>query len=694
MFRTLILITYCLLVLIPIFSEAQNDTAGSIPAQTLEEVTINVVRAQEDAPVPQVNVNLKEIESVYQGQDGAFLLDVLSPSLVSTTESGTGLSNYGSFRLRGIDQTRVNITLNGVPLNDMLSQGVFFSNFTDFGNSIHSVQIQRGVGTSTNGVASYAGSINFESASLTHQDPYAEIQLTGGSFNTVRATAEVSTGLMANKTSFYARISHTESDGYRYNSGTNSNSFFFSGGYFGEKHAFKLTGFAGRSRNELAFLAVPQSLIKQDPRTNLVSPNDRDDFGQWLFQLQHTFRLATHTSLVTTAYYGGAGGDYLASYFDSTGFVSQTNFPLYNDHYGLMSFVNYESADRKTVFSGGLHGYTFRRNNREYIVPFRDAPYYNDQSAKDELSGFIKASRKWGNWEFYGDLQLRGVQISFEPDADFIGMEASVPDRNYLFVNPRVGATYRFNQNWQAYASFGRSGREPTRTDILSGFSLNAGNLPIVQNTDTVSAEFVNDFEAGLRLRNETASLELNYFYMAFENEIAPIGADLGFGQFVRQNQAPSYRTGVELNGIWQFAKRWELRAQATYMQAAISSYSPGDTDRVYEDVTPILSPEWNLRGTLEYEITEGLRLFISARYLSESYLELTNDENLTVPSSLVFNSGLNWNFWREHQLSIQFNNITDELYYTAGQVAPGGLEPAYYVQPPRHIYATLSLRF
>jgi iron complex outermembrane receptor protein len=228
---------------------AQN-AEDSLRVEQLEEVTISAVRAAEDAPVAQVTVNRKTIERQFFGQDGAFLLENLSPSLVSYSESGTGLSNYGQMRLRGIDQTRINITLNGVPLNDMIDQGVFFSNFVDFGNSVESVQIQRGVGTSSNGVSSYAGSINFESISLANAKPSAELQFTGGSFNTLRASAEVSTGLQENRTAFYARVSRIQSDGYRYNTSTAANSLFFSGAYFGKKHAFKFTGFAGQSQNE------------------------------------------------------------------------------------------------------------------------------------------------------------------------------------------------------------------------------------------------------------------------------------------------------------------------------------------------------------------------------------------------------------------------------------------------------------
>jgi len=671
---------------------AQEDT--TLYSERLEEVTIKAVRASESAPVAQVTVSKKEIEEVYQGQDGAFLLDQISPSIVSASESGTNLGNYGTFRLRGMEQSRVNITLNGVPLNDMLSQGVFFSNFVDFGNSVESVQIQRGVGTSTNGVSSYAGSINFESISLAGNEASSEVQLTGGSFNTLRGSAEVNTGLLENRTAFYSRISHIQSDGYRDNTGTNSQSFFFSGGYFGDKHALKFTAFGGLSENELGFTAVPLSLIEEDPRTSLNYLGDEDDFYQYMLQLQHTYRIKPRLNLVTTAYYSGAGGDFFASYPLDSVTIVQENYPLYNEHYGLMSFVNYQNGDGDFELNTGIHGYQFLRNNRQYEVPEITSPYiYDDRSSKDEISAFAKALYRLRNVEFYADVQVRGVQIAFEPDESFIGRPASVPDRNYVFVNPKFGVTYSVNRNHELYASFGRSGREPTRTDIINGFTLGASNLELAQNTDLAQPEYVNDLEAGYRYRAERISVAVNGFYMAFENEIAPIGDPLGFGQFVRLNQAPSYRAGVELVGNWRISQKWSFQSQATYMQANIESYSPGGTDEVFTNVTPILSPEWNLRGTLNYEVIQGLKVSLTSRYLSSSYLEITNDPDFQVPESLIFNAGINYEFYKEHTIALQFNNLTNELYYTRGQVTFDG-RPAYYVQPPFHIYGTLTLRF
>jgi len=679
-------------------SEDRSLNVSMEPATYVSEaVTISAVRADSEDPVSQVTRGIREIEREFQGQDAAFLLEDLSPSIVTFSEGGTGFSNYAGFRLRGIDQTRVNMTLNGVPLNDMIDQGVFFSNFTDFGNSIQSVQIQRGVGTSTNGTSSYAGSINFESISVFDTVPSAQVQLTGGSFNTLRASAEIQTGRMENDLAFYGRFAGIQSDGYRYNSGTDSRSFFFSGAYFAEKHSVKFTGFYGRSENGLAYLPVAIEDIREDPRTNYISPNDVDDFGQWMAQLQHNFQINSRLSLVNTVYYGGAGGDFPAGFENEEGSFSQINYPLYNDHLGVMSQINWRSADNATEINAGLHGYSFLRDNLEQNVPNYSDPYYQDQSRKDELAGFAKIKKRFGDFTLFGDVQLRGVRLALEPDESFLGMDVTLSDREWLFLNPRLGFSYSINERYDLYASLGRTGREPTRFDILGSTQINASNIDILRQENSVEAEYVNDLELGAKFKGKNFAVNVNYFYMQFENEIAPIGVYIpeGFVQ-VYENQAASFRTGIELDYSWFLMPSLRLFGHATWMESEISRYEPENADIVYEDITPILSPEWNVQANLEYEILDELFVYVSGRYLSDAFLELTNDPELTIPESFVTDLGVRYTFWKDHEIKVDLNNVFDELYFTNGAPVETseGFSPGYFVQPPRHVFATLTLRF
>ena len=678
---------------------------------SLEEVVIRAIRADEQVPVTQTTVTQQDIEPMYVGQDALFALEKLTPSILAYSESGTNLSNYGQMRLRGIDQTRINITLDGVPLNDMIDQGVFFSNFTDFGNSIASVQVQRGVGTSTNGTSSYAGSINFESVNLNDSVPSVEVQLTGGSFSTYRASGEVKTGLLDNRTAFYGRFTRTQSDGYRDHTSTQSYSFFFSGGYFGERDLVKITGFTGRSQNGLAYLPVALSDIQTNPRTNYVSENDIDDFGQSLVQLQYTRFISPAISWVSTAYYGRAGGDFPAGFsvpentftvngadttFSTTERFTQINYPLFNDHYGLMSYVNYTAADSKLELNGGIHGYTFQRENREAIVPDNANPYYQDRSQKDEFSAFGKASYQWNDLLFFGDVQLRSVSLRLTPDKTFLSQSADIPDRHYTFFNPKVGITYLLNTQTNFYASYGRSGREPTRFDILGSTRIDSFNLASVQNANAVKAEYVNDFEAGARWRTSRLSGQANLFYMQFTNEIAPIGQAIpeGFVQ-LRKNIVSSYRRGIEIDWQYQIEPALTFTGNATYMQSNIRAFTFGGESQTYRDVQPIISPEWMLNASVQYQATP-VSVVLSSRYVSESYLEPTNQASLTVPSFFVLDAQASVRFLKNHDFSFHFNNLLNQRYYTYGQpvTISETTVPGYFVQAPFNAYAQLRLRF
>ena len=680
-------------------------------AASLEEVVIRAIRADEEAPVTQTTIDQQDIESVYIGQDALFALEKLTPSILAYSESGTNLSNYGQMRLRGIDQTRINITLNGVPLNDMIDQGVFFSNFTDFGNSIASVQVQRGVGTSTNGTSSYAGSINFESVNLHDSVPGTEVQLTGGSFATYRASGEVKTGLLNNHTAFYGRFTRTRSGGYRDHTSTNSYSFFFSGGYFGEKDLVKITGFTGRSQNGLAYLPVALPDIQANPRTNYVSENDIDDFGQSLVQLQYTRFINPATSWVSTLYYGAAGGDFPFGYtapentftvdgtdttFSTTDRFTQINYPLFNDHYGLMSYVNYTSAGGQLELNGGIHGYTFRRENREAIIPDNTNPYYRDHSRKDELSIFGKASYRWNNLLLFGDLQLRSVSLQLTPDETFLGQSASIPDRQWTFLNPKVGVTYLLNSRTNFYISYGRSGREPTRFDLLGAARIDSFNLTSVQDVDAIKPEYVNDFEVGGRLRTRKLSGQVNLFYMQFTNEIAPLGQSIpeGFVQ-LRKNIASSYRRGIEMEWQYQVLPSLAFSGNATYMNSNIEAFSPDGETQTYRNVQPIISPEWLINSSLQYRM-EPFSVALGSRYVSESFLEPTNRPDLTVPSSFIVNAQAAVHFLKEQEFSVHLNNLLGQRYYTFGQpvVVGEATVPGYFVQAPFNFYALLRLKF
>jgi len=692
-------------------SESMRLTIGLVSNYKLEEVVINAIRGEKNLPLTKYTLEKKAIEDRFLGQDPIFLLNQLTPSLVSYSESGTNLTNYGQMRLRGIDQTRINITFDGAPLNDMIDQGVFFSNFTDFTNSIETIQVQRGVGTSTNGTSSYAGSINFQSIDLRNSSPGAELQLMAGSFNTYRAAAELFSGLQKGKFAFYSRFTKTNSRGYRHHTGTDSYSFFFSGAYFDKNNMVKITGFTGQSKNGLAYSPVAISDIRVEPRTNYINENDIDDFGQDFIQMQYTRSVSESSSWVSSFYYGAAGGDFPAGFYVSDSIFdsgnpenyrieqrfTQINYPLFNDHLGFTSYYQLLTLNRKLNVNGGLHIYTFNRQNLESILPDNGNPYYDERSRKNELSLFAKADYRFNNWSVMVDIQFRTLQLKINPDDHLLPGEPDV-FKNWTFINPKIGFMYELDNHKDLYAYYGFSGREPTKIDILGGFQLNEANLPSV-NSNNVKPEYVHDMEGGFRLNNEKAQFKINGFFMKFKNEIAPIGAYVpeGFIQ-LRKNIPSSYRTGIEVDWEWDFLSSLRFSGNATFMKSLIREYDPVEDPGIYRNVSQPLSPSLMGNASLLYHFRDLFEIEFSGNFLGESYLEPTNRKDLVMPGFFITNARCKVNFLQKHSLQFHLNNIFNQQYFTYGApVDPdfnGIVEPGYFVQPPRNIYLMLILKF
>lgn len=664
------------------------------PRLDLEEIIIRGVRSEEDSPVTQTTISKEEVDAVYNGQQPVFYLEELTPAVFSFSESGTKLANYGSMRLRGINQERINITLNGIPLNDMIDHGVFFSNFTDIGKSFESVQIQRGAGTSSKGVASYAGSINFESINLEELEQSGQVEMGVGSFQTYRLNTSLSSGMIDDKWSFYGSYSNIESDGFRYNTSTSSHSFFFSGGYFGEQDLIKLTAFDARSKNGLGYLAVAESDLENDPRTNYLNENDKDDFGQRFIQLQHTRIFDERFSSSTSLYYGESSGDYFFTFENPDTTLSQINFPLQNNHYGLMINGFYENGGWK--LSSGIHTYLFERINEESNTPDFENPYYRETSDKSEFSWLGKAEWTKDKLSVYGDLQWRTMELAIQPDYDFIGTTSQGDIvKGWDFLNVGLGVHYEFNPDFSGYISFGRVGREPTKIDIFGGFNLGVDNLALARS-EAFTPEYVNDYEAGLKFSKQDLTIKLNYFYMDFLDEIAPIGEVIAFGVQRRSNIKNSFRTGVEMEWNYYPVQQFSLQGNVAYLKSEIEAFTIGGV--IYEKRTPVLSPEWIMNSSVNLYPVKDLTVRLSSNYVSESFLELTNDPAFILPSYLVFNSSIVYKL-KNVELSLDINNLADKDFYSSGvpvDVDFDGTndEPGYFVNAGRNTFFQVKWNF
>jgi len=660
------------------------------PVIDLEEVLIKGVRAKKNVPVAHSTISKQELESVYNGEQPVFFLADMTPSIFSYSESGAHIVNYGSMRLRGINQERINFTLNGVPLNDMIDHGVFFSNFTDIAGSFESVQVQRGVGTSSNGVASYAGSINFESVNIQDRERGAKVELGAGSFNTYRMNGSVSSGMIDDKWSFYGSYSKVLSDGYRYNTSTDAYSFFFSGGYFGEKDMIKINAFDANSKNELGYLVVPQETLKDDPRTNLNNENDKDNFGQRFVQLQHSHIFNERFSTNASLYYGGASGDFFYAWENEDATVSKINYPLYNDHYGAIFNVFgkvYDDLDAST----GIHGYVFNRVNDEAFAPDLANPYYHETSSKKEVSWFGKLEYHPGAFNIYADMQIRQAQLDIQPDYGFIGIEPEGDiTKDWFFANPKAGISYTFPSNLTAYASYGRMGREPTKVDIFGGFGIYDTILYQNASSNDFKPEYVNDFEAGMRWNAGNFTVNANGFYMQFENEIAAIGELLPFGAQKRKNIENSYRLGLETEWSYTPFSFVTWYGNTMVMKSEIELFYDASDSTTYNNVTPVLSPEGILNSGIEIRPLENLTFNFSGKYVSNSFLELTNNPKMILPEYYVADASVAYTYdkisWR-----LEVNNLFNEQYFMHGAPTYAGT-PGYLVSSGINYFLTMTI--
>jgi iron complex outermembrane receptor protein len=663
---------------------ARGDTSlrvGLTPtARTLEAATITAVRGDASAPVSRATLDGEELERRYFGQELPLLLTT-TPSITAYSDAGS-FTGYSYMRLRGIDQSRINITLDGIPLNDPEDHFVYFSNFPDLTNSLRSIELQRGVGASSNGVASYAGSLTMESVSLAGARRGGEVQLERGSFDSERASVEYATGLLPSRLSFYGRVSGQTSDGYRRHSSNRSESFFASGGYYGDRDVVKLVAFGGRARNGLAYLASPVEELSLDPRANPLNENERDDFTQTFGSLQYTRLLGADADVGITTYGMWSTGNY-----DVRIDPDYWNFALSSGAGGAIATIRARFGALSLL--GGAHGNSYRRSHVAAIRPDLAARLYDNTGNKGEVSGFVKATYDAGRFSFLGDLQARRSSFRYEPDANAGVNEQRI---DWSFVNPKLGVTWQANAATRLYASFGENGREPTRNDMFAGFdNLDTTNVAFVGTFDRVRPESVRDLEAGVVLRGPRAAVQANVYVMDFRDEIAPIGPLSYLGLPLRKNVSRSTRRGIELDATLTPTDVLTARFNATLSRNRIDEYTDDASGETYRDVEPLLTPTVLANASVSYVFARALTASLDGRFVGTSFLSNTGDDRFVTPGRATLDGGLAWSLDR-YALGIRANNLTNTTFYTGGYT--DGATSYYYLLPSRNWFVTLRARF
>jgi iron complex outermembrane receptor protein len=645
-----------------------------------ESIVVSGIRAEHETPVTKTDLTRPEIEKSYFGQDVPLLLRE-TPSINAYAEGGIGGAGYSYITLRGISPTRLNFTFDGVPLADPEDMGTYFVDFPDLAHSLESIQVQRGVGTSTFGSASFGGSINMESIALS-QERSTEAWLGAGSFGTKLASVGYQTGALPGGFLGYGRISFQDTDGFREHSGVSQHNFFFSGAKQGEESQLKITGFAGHESQHLSFYASDEATLHDNLRDNPLSADDRDSFGYNLAEVQYLRKNVTASVYFQRGYgwYSLAGDRYAIDGLLFGGMLAR-------------------SASWKGISANyGVHVNEFKR---DHTLDSAGERLYANYGTKGEANGFAKFNYDVDRWRLYADLQLRTTDFHYHGDV-------AIDPMRWTFFNPKIGARYDISSATGVYASAGISRREPTRNDLFQG----EDNASISHDLRAVRPERLFDLEAGWDYRTARGSIGANVYAMEFHDEIAATGELSDIGLALRRNVDRSYRRGFEIENSWQVARAVRLRGNANFSSNRIAKWTQfydvydaagnitGSRAIEHRDVHPVASPSVLINESVDYAATSRLSLTATGRYAGKTYLDNTNDAAFTTPSFFSLDAGAAWTQGRT-KLSLQVNNALDSKRifpsgYSYQFITPSGAVDGiryFYPQATRNFVITLDYK-
>ena len=677
-----------------------------------EEVIVSATRATEKMGATFSNINKLTLQKQNFGQDLPIVLN-WTPSLVTTSDAGGGIG-YTGLRIRGSDATRINVTINGVPYNDSESQGVFWVNVPDIATSTQSVQIQRGVGTSTNGAGAFGASINLQT-NVRNDKPYADVINSFGTFNTHRHTIGVGTGLINNMFAFDARVSSVNSDGYIDRGFSNLKSFYVAGGYYGKKTMVKAIVFGGQEITYQSWNLVPESKLNNDNsemqttiddlgwydndalKNNLLNsnrrtfnafiyPNQVDNYKQDNYQLHFSHRFNDDLTVNAAGHYTKGRG-YYEEYryndsFASYGIASDSSTDLVrqrwltNDFYGLTFSLNYDDDEMSSILGGGINRYDgdhFGKVIWSAKGPFDvDYQYYFNNGVKDDMNFYWKNTYKFTEaFSGFLDLQYRGVSYKtygIENKQNEFNIDA-----HYNFFNPKVGLTYTIGPMSNLYASFSVGNREPVRDDFVDGALTGI----------TPKAENLNDFEAGWRYRKNAYMLSVNYYYMGYKDQLVLTGALNDVGASLRTNVDKSYRTGIELEAQGRLSPMFSFGANLTLSQNKVldfteTLYDYGENfdeynviEKKYKSSDISFSPNVIAGGIFSFTPEKGLEISLLTKYVGKQYLDNTSNESRTIDPYFTNDIRVTYTIhpkgMREISFSVLWNNVFDVEYESNG---------------------------
>lgn len=645
-------------------------------------MVVSAIRADESTPVTRTDLAREEIEKDYHGQDVPLLLRD-APSINAYSESGVGGAGYSYISLRGVGSTRINFTLDGVPLADSEDMGTYFVDFPDLARSLESIQIQRGAGTSTFGTPSIGGSVNLESLHVA-QEQKIDATLGAGSFGNRQASVGYHSGPLPGDFAFYTRVSFLENEGFRDNSATRQRNLFFSASKPVGNALLRLTGFSGHENQQLSFFATDAATLEDDPRANPLRPEEKDSFGYDLAQVQYIRPLGSTSDMTASVYYQRGYGWYRLFDF-GTEILRQYGL----DGTLLGSMLTYARTSGPVTLNTGVHVNRFQRDHTRDDLSTESRDYRN-QGVKGEANAFAKLRYDADRWHLYGDAQVRRSTFRYDGDV-------GIPSISWTFFSPKAGARYDLTPRSSVYASTGITTREPTRNDLFLG----EDNPTVAHDLHAVRPERVTDFEGGWSWRGRRLDVEANVYAMEFRNEIAATGELSDIGLALRRNVDRSFRRGIELDASWRATPQLRLRTSANLSRNRIAEWTQFVDGRalVFKDVEPLLTPAVIVNQSVDY--TPGGRFTIGGvgRWIGRSYLDNTN--GLEAPSFFVADGNASYRITDWARVSLQVNNAFDNdrirpsgysyLYFDGDELAG---DAYYYPQATRNAVVLLDLDF
>jgi iron complex outermembrane receptor protein len=699
-----------------------------------DEVTVISTRVDDKSGTAFTNIDKKQIEANNFGQDLPYLLSNQT-SVVTTSDAGNGVG-YTGIRIRGSDGNRINVTINGIPVNDAESQGTYWVDLPDILSSTDNIQIQRGVGTSTNGAGAFGGSLNLQTETV-HRNAYSELVLSGGSFNTWRATAKAGTGIINDHWSFDMRMSQLGSDGFIDRGRSDLHSWYLSGGYYGDKLTVKAITFSGRERTYQCWYGAPEDSIKAGNYTynpagyyvdtagqDAYYKDEVDAYAQDYYQLHFTFQ-SNPKWIFNWALFATKGKGYYEEYVTGINLndygINDTS-AIYHDgirrrwldnwYYGATFAARFNNNKGTQLTIGGASA-TYDGNHYGQLIWATGLPngatlgekYYLDSAQKMDNNIYVKANHTFGEkLSVFVDVQARMINYSFT-GLDTTGNQLP-QDVDFFFINPKAGAFYAVNSLHTIYASVGTGNKEPNRDDFTNS-----------SPESRPKREQLTDIEAGWKYTSHAVGAEVNFYSMNYVNQLVLTGEVNDVGAYTRDNVAKSFRRGVELTFGWNITKRLNLSGNATFSQNKIVQFDEyiddydngGQLHNTFLNTDISFSPSVIAAGIVSWKHAKGFGASLTGKYVGVQYLDNTQQSSRQIDPYFTVNLGASYTpikpgqktnqLLSELTFGLQVNNLLNMMYssngYTYGYVY-GGMNRYnyYYPQAGMNVMAMVSMKF